>query len=430
MPKELYIALALALGAFLGWLISRLKGSKLSTQNQNLVQQVASAEEQLKELKTEVQDLQERLRLEGKQLASVETLNGELQRKVTELESRSEKENQQLLLQFERLGQKILEENSQKITHLNKDQLGQLLDPLRERLMLFQKRVEESHLAGEKRTSALSQQLKSLQELNQQITEEAKNLSQALRGDSKLQGNWGEMQLEKILQKSGLEKGTHYRKEESFKNETGQQQRLDYIIDLPDGKHLIIDSKVSLTAYANYYQATEPKDQERYKKQHLQSVYAHMKTLSAKNYQELYAINTPDYVMLFVANEPALNLALREDPELYEKALQQNLVLVSASTLMATMRTVSYIWRQEAQNQNAQLIARQAGALYDKFVGFTEDMQKLGNQMNTATKTYHEAMKKLSEGSGNLIRRSEKLRELGAETSKKLSDGLRSKTDD
>jgi DNA recombination protein RmuC len=428
------------LGALAGWFMGKNNANaklaetqqeknNVDSRAQTLQSQVNDRENNLVELKTERQQLADSLRQESSRLASVETKNQELERRVAEFDAKTKEQAQQMLQQFENLSNKILDENSKKFSSQNKDQMGELLNPLRERIVEFQKRVEENNVAGEKRTSALSQQLINLQELNKQITEEAKNLTTALRGDSKTQGNWGEMQLEKILQKSGLEKGTHYRKEENFKNDEGQNQRLDYIIDLPDGKHLIIDSKVSLTAYTNFHQAEDEAQAERFKKLHLDSVYAHMKTLSAKNYQDLYGINTPDYVLMFVANEPALTLALREDPDLYEKALNQNLVLVSTTTLMATMRTISYIWRQDAQNRNADEIARQAGALYDKFVGFTDDMLKLGGQMSTTTKTYTDAMKKLTEGTGNLIRRTEKLKEMGANTSKGLNSKLLDRAD-
>jgi DNA recombination protein RmuC len=427
-----------AIGALAGWLAGKYSSQqKLAQARQNignleskalsLQNQLTDRDQTLAELKAEHRQLTQDLRQESSLLASVQTQNQALELRVKEFDTKSKDQAQQMLRQFENLSHKILEENSKKFSSQNKDQMGALLDPLRERIAEFQKKVEENNLAGEKRTSALSQQLLNLQQLNQQITEEAKNLSSALRGNTKTQGNWGEMQLEKILEKSGLEKDTHYRKEATFRKDDGQNQRPDYIIDLPEGKHLVIDSKVSLTAYTQYHETDNEQQAEGFKKKHLESLYGHLKILGAKNYQDLHGINTPDYVLMFIANEPALTLALREDPDLYDKALQKNLVLVSAATLMATMRTISYIWRQEAQNRNADEIARQAGALYDKFVGFTADLQKLGSQMATAQNTYHEAMKKLSEGKGNLVRKTEKLRELGANTNKKIDEGLQGK---
>jgi len=256
------------------------------------------------------------------------------------------------------------------------------------------------------------------------MTQEAKNLTLALRGDSKTQGNWGEMQLEGILEKAGLQKELHYFKEKNYKTEEGANQRLDYIINLPDGKNLVLDSKVSLSAYSRYFEAEDEAARSRYLKEHLNSIYTHIRTLSDKNYQNLHGIGSPDYVMMFIANEPALFLALREDPELYDKAWSRNIVLVGTTTLLATLRTISYIWKQDLRNKNAEEIARQAGALYDKFVGFSEDLIKLGGQLETATKTYKASMNKLTEGTGNLVRRTERLRDLGAQSSKTQNQRL------
>lgn len=335
-----------------------------------------------------------------------------------------EKREEELRQRFENLANEILDKKSEKFTLQNKENLSEMLNPFRERIVEFQKRVEESHVEGEKRGAALTEQIRGLKELNQQITQEAKSLTQALRGDSKTQGNWGELQLENILSRAGLEKGIHYEKEKNFKTEEGQNQRLDYILNLPDDKHLILDSKVSLSAYSRYFDTEDKAERERALKEHVNSMYAHIKSLGERNYQSLYGINQPDYVLMFVANEPALTAALREDPQLYEKALDKNIALVTTATLLATLRTISYIWKQDQQNKNADEIARQAAALYDKFVNFTEDLIKLGNQMGTAQKTYKEAMNKLSEGSGNLVRRTENLRKLGTNPTKVINQKL------
>jgi DNA recombination protein RmuC len=227
------------------------------------------------------------------------------------------------------------------------------------------------------------------------------------------------MQLEAILSKTGLEKGIHYEKEQNFKSEEGRNQRLDFIIKLPDDKSIVLDSKVSLTAYSKYFDADDT-DKEQWMKKHLDSIYGHIKLLSEKNYQNLYEIQQPDYVMMFIANEPALTIALKEDPGLYEKALDKNIVLVSTSTLVATLRTISYIWKQDLQNRNALEIARQAGALYDKFTAFTDDLIKVGKNLNTTQTAYKDAMNKLSVGKGNLVRRAEGLREIGAKATKQM----------
>jgi DNA recombination protein RmuC len=265
--------------------------------------------------------------------------------------------------------------------------------------------------------------------LNQQITSEAKSLTQALRGDSKTQGNWGELQLETIMQSAGLEKGVHYLREKNEKTEDGENQRLDFIVNLPDGKHLIIDSKVSLTAYSKYHDTENEAEKEKYLNEHVLSIRNHIKLLSDKGYQSLRGLRAPDYVFMYIANEPALSAAQRVDPNLFETALQRNIAVVSPTTLLVTMRTVAFIWRQEKQNKNALEIARQAGDLYDKFVGLCEELNKLGTQMDTAKKTFESSMKKLSEGSGNLIRRTEKIRQLGAKTSKNQDPRLLDRAD-
>ncbi len=326
--------------------------------------------------------------------------------------------------EFELVANKILEEKTTKFTDTNKQNIDAILNPLKERIVDFQKKVEDSDRANIARSAQLDQHLLMLRTLNQEITQETKSLTQALRGDSKTQGNWGEMHLESILEKAGLQKDIHYTKETNHKTEDGSNQRLDYILKLPDGKHLILDSKVSLTAYSQYNDADFDEERNVALKQHLISMNGHMKLLGDKDYHNLYGINSPDYVLMFIANEPALTLALREDPSMFEKALDRNVVLVSTSTLLATLRTISYIWKQDLQNKNAEEIARQAASLYDKFVSFSDDLMKLGAQLKTATGTYEESMKKLTDGKDNLIRKTERLKELGVNPSKGINPKL------
>lgn len=416
-------------GAVIAWLLMK---NKLSTLANDYIKEIGElkgsltiAEERGNGFLVQLTEARGELNAERKhtlelssELSKREAEYRGLAEKLAEQKAEMEKLNEKFSVEFKNLANEILEEKSKKFTDQNKENLDTLLNPLKERLNEFQKKVEQSNIDGEKRGAALNEQLKNLKELNQQITHEAKSLTLALRGDSKAQGGWGEMQLESILEKAGLQKDIHYFKEKNFKNEEGSNQRLDFIINLPDDKHLVLDSKVSLTAYSNYFDTEDEDLRKRYLKQHVDSVLGHIKLLGSKNYQNLYDIKQPDYVMMFVANEPALTMALKEDPELYDKALNQNIVLVSTTTLLATLRTISYIWKQDMQNKNAEEIARQAGALYDKFVGFSEDLIKLGNQLGTVQNTYTDTMKKLSEGSGNLVRRTEKLQKLGAKTSK------------
>ena len=360
----------------------------------------------------------------NRQLSTAESDYRNLKIKLEEHKSELADLQQQFKSEFKNLAQEILEEKSKKFTDQNKTNLGELLNPLREKIDKFEEKVEKSNKENLIWNSALKEQITSLKELNLQITREAENLTRALKGDSKSQGNWGEMQLEAILEKVGLQKEVHYEKEKNFKNEEGDNQRLDYIIKMPDHKYLVLDSKVSLTAYSNYFDAEDDVKQARYLKNHLDSIYSHIKTLADKNYQNLYDINQPDYVLMFIANEPALTIALKEDQKLYEKALDKNIVLVSTTTLMATLRTISYIWKQDLQNKNAMEIASQAGALYDKFTNFTDDLLKLGNHLKSTQNSYSEAMKKLYDGKGNLVRRTEILRELGAKTTKSIDKKL------
>lgn len=437
----LQIILGLIVGLLIGWLLAKSKGQsalsesnneiiKLKSQQQAAESNLSSKSEELQKKENTIQEYINELSKLKSQIASLEAFKTTLEEKLKEQKDNQEKNNEELLLKFKALSQNILDENSQKIADKNKDHLEVILNPLQLKIKEFQEKVETTNLQDEKRNATLVQEILQLKHLNKEITEDAKSLTKALRGDSKTQGNWGEFQLEKILESAGLIKDTHYRKEENFKNEEGKNQRLDYIIDLPDGKNIIIDSKVSLTAYTNFVQTEDEAEGKRYIKEHLDSLRLHIKGLSAKKYHELYGITTPSYVLMFVANEPALTLALREDPSLFEEALKSNLVLVGTSTLLATLRTISYIWKQDAQSKNADEIARQAGDLYDKFVGFTSDLLKLGSQLKTVKGTYDDAMNKLTEGSGNLVRRTERLRTLGASPNKQIEPKLLDRSDD
>jgi len=360
----------------------------------------------------------------NRQLSGLERDYKNLQEKLNEQKAELTEIQTQFKNEFKNLAQEIFEEKSKKFTDQNKSNLGELLNPLKEKIEKFEERAEKSSKENLQWNSALKEQINSLKELNIQITKEAESLTKALKGDSKTQGNWGEMQLEAILEKVGLQKGIHYEKEKNFKNEEGANQRLDYIIRMPDDKYLVLDSKVSLTAYSNYFDAEDEAEKAKYLKSHIESINNHIKILGEKNYQSLYEIQQPDYVMMFVANEPALTMALKEDHSLYEKALDKNIVLVSTTTLMATLRTISYIWKQDLQNKNAIDIATQAGQLYDKFVGFTEDLMKVGNNLKTTQNSFSDAMKKLYDGRGNLVRRTEILKELGAKATKTLDKRL------
>lgn len=422
----LYFAIisAFLIGFALAWLVLRNRPDAESLEEQKRLETaLAITEEKYLEAQKQLQELGalvERLNDKEKQGIRLQSqLEGELKSEREKL-ANQEKDlanlQKRFTEEFKNLAQGILEEKSQKFTDQNKENIEGLLKPLQEKIKEFQSKVEDSNTADERRNATLIEQLKSLKELNQNLGEEARSLTKALRGDSKTQGNWGELQLEKILNAAGLEKNLHYSKEENFKTEDGKNQRPDYLVKLPDGKHLILDSKVSLTAYARFVEADDEAEKALQLKAHLSSLANHIDQLSAKNYPDLQGANSPDYVLLFVANEPALNLAFKEEGQLFEKALQKNIVLVSTSTLLATLRTIGYIWRQDAQNKNADEIARQAGAMLDKFIDFTKDLSKIGERIDQSQKAYDAAFNKLKSGRGNLIGRAEKLQELGAKS--------------
>ncbi len=331
---------------------------------------------------------------------------------------------EQLTLTFENIAHKVVQQSSEQLQASHEEKLKNMLTPFKERMASFEKRVEDTHIASAKDSESLKEQLRSLKELNMNIGEEAKNLTNALKGDKKLQGDWGEHRLERILQAAGLEKGIHYRKQVNIKNESSDNFRPDYIVYLPDQKNIIVDSKVSLIAFERYFNADTDEDTKIYAVKHIKAIKDHVMSLSNTNYSELLGVNSPDYVLMYLPMDAALGLAMTEDTELFEYALNKNIVLVSNHTLLATLKTVSFIWKQDLQNKNAMEIARQGGALYDKFVGFVETLQTMGKRIESAQQDYDKALSKLSNGPGNLVRRTEKLKTLGAKTQKQLPKAL------
>ncbi|WP_375239403.1 DNA recombination protein RmuC, partial [Aurantibacter sp.] len=304
-----------------------------------------------------------------------------------------------------------------------KENIKQILSPLQEKIQGFEKKVEDSQKESISMHSSLKEQLIGLKDLNLQMTKEATNLTRALKGDSKMQGNWGELVLERVLEKSGLEKDREYFVQQNFTREDGTRVLPDVVLNLPDNKKMIIDSKVSLTDYERFVNADE--DQRPiFLKSHINSIKRHVEQLSAKNYQDLYDIESPDFVLLFIPIEPAFAIAINEDNSLYNKAFEQNIVIVTPSTLLATLRTIDTMWNNEKQQQNAIEIARQAGALYDKFEGLVKDLTGVGKKIDDAKKDYSAAMNKLVDGKGNLITSVEKIKKLGAKAKKSLPEPI------
>ena len=334
-----------------------------------------------------------------------------------------DKMREMLSLEFKNLANEIFDEKTKKIGEVNKENLSSILDPLRENIERFERKVELTNKDALEFNAILKSEINHLKNETLKMRDDANNLANALRGESKTQGDWGEQQMETILNAAGLEKNIHYVREKNIKTESLDNQRLDYIVKLPGEKCIVIDSKVSLVAYVNYYNSEDKEEKKGFLKDHLRSINTHITTLANKNYQDL-DINQPDYILMFMANEPAFKLAVLEDVSLYNKAIDKNIVMVTNSTLFATLKTIAYMWKQDKANKNAIEIARQAGSLYDKFQSFSEDLIKVGNNINTTKGTYDEAMKKLTEGKDNLVRKTERLRELGAKTIKKINDKL------
>ncbi len=330
-----------------------------------------------------------------------------------------------LTQQFKTLSQEILDDRSKKFTEHSKADLDSLIKPLREHIDRFEKQVREIHHAETQQRSALAEQVRLLEQSNKAIAEDATQLTQALKGESKTQGNWGEMILETVLEKSGLQPGIHYDTQFHAAGEDGGHQYPDAVIHLPESRSIVVDAKVSLKAYLRIQNAEDDATRQAALKDHIESVRRHLRSLSQKNYQALDAIRTLDYVFMFVPSEAAYVEALRGDFSLQRTALDANIALVSPTTLMPMLRAVANLWRLQQQEENADEIARRAGKLYDKFVGFIEDLDKLGKQLETTQKTYNQARGKLTSGRGNLVRQSEMLRQMGAKTGKQISSEWR-----
>jgi len=376
-----------------------------------------------KERNTASQDRDTIISLEKKLAArNQEIIN--LNEKIKENNISKEKEKEVLTKEFENLANKILDQNSDKFQKQNKKEIDNILLPLNQKIKEFQKTIEDVNEKDIERNASLISQITNLQRLNDKLSTNATNLANALKGDAKKQGDWGEYQLEVLLEKSGLKKEIHYHTQGGYRDEDGNLKRPDFIINLPDKKHLIVDSKVSLTAYEKYYNTEDEQERNASIKNHIDSLRNHYKGLANKDYTELYDISTPDFVLMFVPIEPALLTALNHDKNLYLEAFEKNVVIVSSSTLLATLSTVASIWKQEDQKKNAMEIAKAGGLLYDKFEGFTKDLIEIGKKIDSSKNSYSEAMGKLTEGRGNLIRQAERLKNLGVKTQKKLNQKL------
>ena len=398
--------------------------AEISAENKAQIQKIAEQQELNERQNSEIKDLQnDKNQLIGlkSQLAAQ---NESLQQLLDSQKEEIVKIQEEAKLQFENLANKILEEKTLKFTEQNQQNLKNILNPLQEKITDFEKKVENTHKESIDYHAALRQQILGLKEMNLQMSKETLNLTKALKGDSKIQGNWGELVLERVLEKSGLEKGREYEIQKSFTTEEGNRVQPDVIINLPDGKKMIVDSKVSLTAYEKYINEEDDEQKTNFLKEHVNSLKRHVEQLGSKNYQHLYQMESPDFVLLFIPIEPAFAIALNEDTQLYNKAFERNIVIVTPSTLLATLRTIDSMWTNQKQQENAYEIARQAGALYDKFDGFVTDLVKIGKKMDEAKTEYEGAMNKLVDGKGNLITSVQKLKIMGAKAKKSLPDAI------
>lgn len=398
--------------------------AEISAENKAQIQKIAEQQELNERQNSEIKDLQnDKNQLIGlkSQLAAQ---NESLQQLLDSQKEEIVKIQEEAKLQFENLANKILEEKTLKFTEQNHQNLKNILNPLQEKITDFEKKVENTHKESIDYHAALRQQILGLKEMNLQMSKETLNLTKALKGDSKIQGNWGELVLERVLEKSGLEKGREYEIQKSFTTEEGNRVQPDVIINLPDGKKMIVDSKVSLTAYEKYINEEDDEQKSSFLKEHVNSLKRHVEQLGSKNYQHLYQMESPDFVLLFIPIEPAFAIALNEDTQLYNKAFERNIVIVTPSTLLATLRTIDSMWTNQKQQENAYEIARQAGALYDKFDGFVTDLVKIGKKMDEAKTEYEGAMNKLVDGKGNLITSVQKLKIMGAKAKKSLPDAI------
>ena len=427
--------------------------SLLSTANEKARMLDASVNELKQELKTVVQssetklqqerqkydsmlvderkNAQSRLSEEQKKSESLNTSlstetaqNKNLAQRLTEQKGELEQLNKKFTTEFENLANRILDEKSQKFTDQNRTNLDIILNPFKEKLKEFENKVDQAYKSESAERITLKTEIKNLVELNKQISEEANNLATALKGDNKQQGNWGELVLEKVLERSGLIEGVEYKTQTTSTNVEGDKIRPDVVIYLPDNKQVIVDSKVSLVAYNACVNAITEDDRLKYLKLHIESLRSHVKLLSDKNYQTAAGFDSPDFVLLFVPIESSFSLAVQGDAELFNFAWDRKIVIVSPSTLLATLRTIASIWKQERQTRNAIEIAEEGGKLYDKFVAFYEDLENVGKKLDDSKKTYVEAMKKLYDGTGNLVKRAEKMKELGAKTTKQLPQSI------
>jgi DNA recombination protein RmuC len=439
LPYLVAFVVALFLGVFVGKLLfsARFQSEKISLE-ERLSAAINQLQLQKEQFERERNNFEKQIQLVAAEKENIRTekdsLAIQLSKKEVDFENLWERHKEQkneitelqekFTKEFENLANKILEEKSAKFTEQNSENMKNILLPLQDKIQGFEQKVEQTHKESIDYHAALRQQIVGLSEMNAQMSKETLNLTKALKGDSKMQGNWGELVLERVLEKSGLEKGREYEVQQSFTNNEGNRVFPDVVINLPDGKKMIVDSKVSLVAYERWINEESEILKIDFLKEHVNSIRRHVEQLGNKNYHDLYQIESPDFVLLFIPIEPAFAIALNEDSALYNKAFDRNIVIVTPSTLLATLRTIDSMWANQKQQENAFEIARQAGALYDKFEGFVGDLVRIGNKIKDTKTEYENAMSKLVDGRGNLISSVEKLKKMGAKAKKSLPENI------
>jgi DNA recombination protein RmuC len=421
----LLLIIGIGTGGVVGWLFGRQRTAGSISPDEVSLKYIER--ERYNELKNEHQQTLAELQQKVAEEATLREANKNLSERNAQSQEELVRTQKQLQTEFENLANKILDEKSKKFVTINEEKLAGILNPLKEKIQTFEKKVDDTYSNETREKAALRKELELMLLANQKMTDETNRLTRALKGDSKVQGDWGEVQLEMLLEKSGLLRDVHYRKQENFKTEDGANVRPDYVINLPENKNYVIDCKVSLTAYEKFCNTDDEAQRSAYLAEHIASLTRHIADLGGKSYQNLYGINSPDYVFLFVAIEPALQVALQFDNSLYAKALAKNVVLLSATNLLPILRIVTTIWKQENQKQNVQEIARESGALYDKFASFVDDLIGVGKKLNDAQDGYKSAMNKLTDSAkkgDTIVGRIERIKKLGANTTKEINQHI------
>ncbi|MDV3309457.1 MAG: DNA recombination protein RmuC [Cyclobacteriaceae bacterium] len=430
----IYLVVGVVLGSATAWLVARSKAIADRRQNETSLvveqEKVKSLTEQLAEARQASEADRQKILDLNHALASLEADYRNLEEKLREQNQESLALHEKFTKEFENLANRIFDEKNRKFTEQNRTQLFDMLKPLGERIVEFEKKIDQTHRDAIEKNASLFNELKNLKDLNLQMSEEARNLTRALRGDTRTQGAWGEFILESILEKCGLERGREYTVQEAYVAANGRRQQPDVVVHLPDNRHIIIDSKVSLKSYDAYVNSESEEQRATSLKAHLQSIRQHMRLLADKSYQKNYSENGLDFVIMFIPLEPAYLLAIQTEPTLYEEAFDKRIVFVSPTLLLPSLQLIRSVWRQEYQNRHVLEIAKRAGDLYDKFVGFTDDLITLGRHLESSKRYYDDSMKKLSEGSGNLVSRVEQLKKLGARADKAIDSRLLSRAED